>query len=105
MQTIIFQILQTPYFYILLGILLIIVLCILFNKRIKSILKDINIHFKKTDTMTFEYTTSPQNSKNNIGINIKNVEIENLNAGDIEGKVSINNSKIKDSTIGSIRGR
>lgn len=105
MQTIVFQILQTPYFYILLGILLIIVLCILFNKRIKSLLKDTNIHIKKTDTLTLDYMTSPQNSKDNIVIEIENVEIENSKTGDIEGKVSINNSRIKDSTIGSIRGR
>ena len=73
MQTLILQIFKVPYFYILLGILLIIILCIMFNKRIKSLLK--------------------------------NIEIENSKTGEIEGKVSMNNVKITDSTVGSIRGR
>lgn len=104
MQTIILQILKLPYFYILLGMLLIIILCITFNKKIKALLKNINIHFKKTNTITLD-CTSKLKPQNNTTIKVKNVDIENSKTGDIEGTVSITNAKIKDSTIGSVRGR
>ncbi len=104
MQTLILQIFKVPYFYILLGILLIIILCIMFNKRIKSLLKNINIHVKKTNILALDCTTT-QNSKVDTVIEINNIEIENSKTGEIEGKVSMHNVKITDSTVGSIRGR
>lgn len=104
MQTIILQIFKLPYLYILLGILLIIILCITFNKKIKALLKNINIHFKKTNTLTLDCTTGlkPQNK---TAIKVKDVDIENSKTGDIEGSVCIDNVRIKDSTIGSVRGK
>ncbi len=104
MQTIILQMLKLPYFYIFLGMLLIIILCITFNKKIKALFKNINIHFKRTNTITLDCTTRSK-PKNNTAIKVENVDIENSKTSDIEGNVSINNAKIKDSTIGSIRGR
>lgn len=103
MQKIIFQIIKTPYIYILLGILLIIILCILFHRKIKVLLEDINIRILKTNTLTIDCTTA-KNSRDNTSVEIKNVKIENSNIGDVGGKVSIDNAKIKESTIGSIRG-
>lgn len=104
MQIIISQIFKTPYFYILLAVLAVIILCILFHKKIKALLKDINIHISKTNTLDLGCTTI-QDSKDTITAHIKNVEIENSKTGDIEGNVSINKIKIKGSTIGSIRGK
>lgn len=105
MQKMIFQVFKTPYPYILLGTLLIIILCILFYKRIKSLLKVINIHAEKKSTFTLGHTTSTQSSKDKIGIKAENIEMENSKAGEIEGNVAMKNVKIKNSTIGSIRGR
>lgn len=96
--------LELPYFYILLGMLLIIILCVTFNKKIKALLKNINVHFKKTNTITLDCTTRSKH-QNNTAIKVENVDIENSKTGDIEGNVSIDNVRIKDSTIGSVRGK
>ncbi len=104
MQVIISQILKSKYFYSLFGILLIILLAVLFYKRIKILLKSIKIQIRKTSTYTLNPTTT-KNPKNNRVIKIRDTEIENSKTGDIEGEISIDNVKIKNSSIGSIRGR
>lgn len=104
MQVIISQILKSKYFYSLFGILLIILLAVLFYKRIKILLESIKIQIRKTSTYTLNPPTT-KNSKSNRVIKIRDTEIENSKTGDIEGEVSIDNVKIKNSSIGSIRGR
>ena len=105
MQAIISQILESKYFYILLGVILIILLSILFYKRIKILLKNTKIQIRKTSTYTLNPTTTAQPPKNNNSVKISNTEIDNSKTGDIEGTVTMDDVIIKDSTTGSIRGR
>lgn len=102
---ILFNIIKNPHFYIFIGILVLFILCLIFHKRIKDILKGCKINLRKTNTLTLDYTDTTQNSKSKKAIEIKNIEMENSMASDIEGNVYIDNVKMKNSNIGSVRGR